>query len=61
MVIDRPGEALVSWIATERDDARVLVRRVARDLRRGAELAIAASTAARDSGFPRMEILATTS
>jgi hypothetical protein len=57
VAIDRPGEALVSWIASERDDARVLVRRVARDRRRGAELAVATTTAARDSGFPRMELL----
>lgn len=57
VVLDRPGEALVSWIASERDDARLLVRRVARDRRRGAELVLATSTAARDSGFPRMEIL----
>jgi hypothetical protein len=57
VVIDRPGEALVSWIASEREDARVLVRRVARDRRRGAELAVATTTAARDSGFPRLELL----
>lgn len=57
VVVERPGEAIVSWMASERDDARLLVRRVSRDRRRGAELEIAAITAARDSGFPRMESL----
>jgi hypothetical protein len=56
VVLDRPGEALVSWLAAARDDGRILVRRVARDRRRGAELAVASSTAARAAGFPRLEL-----
>jgi hypothetical protein len=54
-VLDRTGEALVSWMASERDGARLLVRRVARDRRRGLELQIASVTAAPEVGFPRME------
>jgi thiol-disulfide isomerase/thioredoxin len=57
VVIDRPGEALVSWVAAEREDGRLLVRRVARDRRRGPELELAAVAAAREGGFPRMELL----
>lgn len=56
VVLDRPGEALVSWIAAARDDAHLLVRRVARDRRRGPELAIATGAAGREAGFPRMEL-----
>jgi hypothetical protein len=55
VVLARPGEALVSWMASGRDGARLLVRRVARDGRRGPELQIAPVTAAPDAGFPRME------
>lgn len=54
VVLDRPGEALVSWMAFERDGARLLVRRVARDRRRGPVLQIASVAAAPESGFPRM-------
>jgi len=50
------GEAFVSWMASEREDGRVLVRRVARDRRQGPELPIASISAARAGGFPRMEI-----
>jgi thiol-disulfide isomerase/thioredoxin len=57
VVVDRPGEALVSWIASEREAGRLLVRRVARDRRRGPELELAAIAAAREGGFPRMELL----
>ena len=55
VVIDRPGEAVVSWMASERDEGQLLVRRVTRDGRRGPELAIASIAAAREAGFPRME------
>jgi hypothetical protein len=57
IVVDRPGEALVSWIAAEREDGRLLIRRIARDRRRGAELEIAAVAASRASGSPRLALL----
>ena len=57
VVIDRPGEAIASWLAAERDDGSVLVRRIYRDGRVGAELAIASTSAARNSGFARMDAL----
>lgn len=53
-------DALVSWIASDREDARVLVRRVARDGRRGEPLAVTTTRAGRDAGFPRMARLAGT-
>lgn len=55
VVFDRPGEALVCWMASERDGARLLVRRVARDGRRGPALQIAAVAAAPQAGVPRLE------
>jgi hypothetical protein len=51
------GAALVTWI--ERiggDTAAVRVRRIARDGTRGNAMTIAASSAARASGFPRMAV-----
>ena len=57
VVIDRPGEALVSWVVSEREAGRLLVRRVARDRRRGPELELAAISAAREGGFPKLERL----
>ena len=55
VVIERPDRAIVSWVASERTDGHVLIRRVSRDRRRGSELEIAMITAAREGGFPRME------
>jgi len=49
------GEAVVSWMAAERDGGRLLVRRVASDGRQGAELEVAALPAGRDGGVPRIE------
>lgn len=57
VVIDRPGAAVVSWIAAEQDDGRLLVRRIARDGRNGAELELTAIAASRSGGFPRIESL----
>jgi thiol-disulfide isomerase/thioredoxin len=57
VVLDRPGEALVSWIASEREQGKLLVRRVARDRRRGPEVEVAAIAAAREGGFPKLELL----
>jgi thiol-disulfide isomerase/thioredoxin len=54
VVIDHPGEAIVSWVAAKKDTAHLRVRRVARDRRRGAALELATIPAARDSGLPRM-------
>lgn len=57
VVIDRSGEAIVSWTASERDVGHLFVRRVSRDGQRGPELAIASTAAGREAGFPRMELL----
>ena len=54
-VVRDGADALVSWIAAEREDARLVVRRVSRDGRLGPELEIARVDAGRDSGFPRIE------
>jgi thiol-disulfide isomerase/thioredoxin len=56
-VLVRGDEAIVSWMATERERAHLLARRVARDGRLGAELEIATLAAGRDGGVPRMERL----
>jgi hypothetical protein len=55
VVLDSGGDALVSWIAVDRANARLAIRRVARDRRRGPELELARMTVARDVGFPRLE------
>jgi hypothetical protein len=57
VVIDRPGEAIVSWMASVGDENRLLVRRVARDRRRGPELQLAAVPAERNGHVPRLELL----
>ena len=57
VVVDRPGEVLVSWLAAERESGRLLVRRIARDRRRGAEFEVTTVAASRASGAPRMERL----
>ncbi len=54
VVLDARGEALISWMASERDGAEILVRRVAADGRLGAERRIARTRAGRKSGIPRM-------
>ena len=48
------GDAIVSWLASEREAGIILVRRVARDGRRGRELQLARTTSGRESGFPRL-------
>lgn len=51
------GSALVSWIErTGGDTAGVLVRRVTSDGKLGAPVTVAASSASRASGFPRMAL-----
>src|SRR6185503_5223481 len=56
-VLVQGSEAVVSWTASERERAHLLVRRIARDGRQGAELEVAALAAGRDGGLPRMERL----
>jgi hypothetical protein len=56
VVLVAPDQAIVSWVATEGDTARWLVRRVGRDGARGAELEVARFPAT-DRGLPRMERL----
>ena len=48
------GTAIVGWLASAREDAAVLVRRVARDGTVGAEVQVGANLAGRDAGFPRI-------
>ena len=51
------GGALVTWIErTAGDTARVLLKRVHRDGKFGPSVTVAASSAARASGFPRMAL-----
>jgi peroxiredoxin len=57
LVLEPTGEALISWMASGRDDAEILVRRVARDGRLGAEYRIARTRAERGSGVPRIAAL----
>jgi thiol-disulfide isomerase/thioredoxin len=48
------GTAIVGWLASDREDAAVLVRRVGRDGAVGAELRLGGNLAGRDAGFPRL-------
>jgi hypothetical protein len=57
LVIERPGEVVVSWTASERGQGQLLVRRVTRDGRRGPEVVVTALAAGREAGFPTMENL----
>jgi thiol-disulfide isomerase/thioredoxin len=57
VVLEGSGKALVSWIASDRDEATILVRRVTGDGQLGASFRIARTAASRESGFPRMEEL----
>jgi thiol-disulfide isomerase/thioredoxin len=50
------GDAIVGWMASARDDARILVRRVAPDGTAGAEVEVGATVAGRDAGFPRLAV-----
>jgi peroxiredoxin len=57
VVLDEDGSALVSWLASEREEASLLVRRATADRRLGEELHLEKTRADRQSGFPRMERL----
>jgi thiol-disulfide isomerase/thioredoxin len=46
--------AIVGWLASDREDASILLRRVGVDGTVGGELRIGGSTAGRDAGFPRV-------
>lgn len=48
------GDAIVGWLASEREDAAVLLRRVGRDGTLGVELRVGGNLAGRDAGFPRL-------
>ena len=54
VVLDDDGHAIVGWLASDREDGSILLRRVARDGRLGAELRIGDTGAGRDAGFPRL-------
>jgi len=54
VVLDDDGAALVSWVAAERADASLLVRRATADRRLGVELAIARVAPGRQGVFPRI-------
>lgn len=53
LVLDRSGDALVSWLALEGKGAAVRLRRVSPRGKAGAPVTVAATSAARSSGFPR--------
>jgi peroxiredoxin len=57
VVLGEEGEALVSWLAAEREQATLLVRRVSTEGRLGAPVSVMETSAERQSGFPRMERL----
>lgn len=57
VVLDEDGSALVSWLASEREKASLLVRRLTADRKRSEELHVQNTRAERQSGFPRMERL----
>ena len=48
------ADAIISWLASDREAGQVLARRVSRDGRLGMELEIARVNAGRDSGFPKL-------
>jgi peroxiredoxin len=56
VVLDGDG-AVVSWLASEREDALLLAARVAADGRVGDPLTVARISASRESGFPQLERL----
>lgn len=54
VVLADDGSAIVSWMASQRDDAVVLVRRISPAGELGAEVLVATTQAGRDAGFARM-------
>jgi peroxiredoxin len=57
VALDEDGSALVSWLASERENAEVLIRRATAEGRLGAELHVTKTRGDRQSGFPRLERL----
>lgn len=57
VVLDEDGSALVSWLASERETASLLVRRLTADRKLGEVLHVQNTRADRQSGFPRLERL----
>jgi peroxiredoxin len=57
VALDEDGSALVSWLASERENAEVLIRRATAEGRLGGELHVTKTRSDRQSGFPRMERL----
>ncbi|HEX8819681.1 MAG TPA: redoxin domain-containing protein [Archangium sp.] len=60
VVLGEKGDALVSWLAAERERATLLVRRVTAEGQLGAPVPVVETSAERQSGFPRMERLGDT-
>lgn len=56
LLLDGKGDALVSWLAADGQGASVRLRRVTPKGKLGPPLPIAATSAARNSGFPRMAL-----
>ena len=54
VVLGDQADAVVSWLASDRDAATVYLRRVIADGKLGQPLAAIASTPGRDAGFPRL-------
>ena len=54
LVLDGDGSAIVSWAAADGDGAEIRLRRVGPKGGLGAPRAVAVTSAARSSGFPRM-------
>jgi peroxiredoxin len=57
VALDEDGSALVSWMASEREEAAVLVRRATAERKLGNELHVTKTRSDRQSGFPRLERL----
>ncbi|MDY7227960.1 redoxin domain-containing protein [Hyalangium rubrum] len=57
VALDEDGAALVSWLAAEREQASLFVRRATADGRMGDALHVVKTQSDRQSGFPRMERL----
>lgn len=54
LVLDGNGDAVVSWSAADGEGAEIRLRRVSPKGKLGASYSVAATSAARSSGFPRM-------
>lgn len=57
VVLEDSGDALVTWVASDREAGAVFVRRVARDGRTGAERSLLPTRPDRAAGFPRLRSL----